>query len=151
MKTVFFGIDPGAKGALAIIEGRNVKTVAFDEQAYIDALRQLNSESSFGVVEQVHSMPGQGVVSTFSFGENYGYIKGILNTLGLWYDTVTPHVWTKHYGLTSDKKGHIDKAVEFYPDANYLATPRSRVKSDGIADAILLAKFAEKLHQNIED
>lgn len=146
MKTVFFGIDPGAKGALAIIEGRTVTTVAYDNQAYIDALFKLKPESSFGVIEQVHSMPGQGVVSTFSFGENFGYIQGILDTYGLWYGQVTPHVWTKHYGLTSDKKGHIEKAVEFYPNANYLATPRSRVKSDGIADAILLAHYAKTIH-----
>ena len=84
---LYIGIDPGKNGALALIDETNeVALVDFDLQAYIKLLNyikiNLDWYSVFIGIEKVHSMPGEGVKSSFSFGERVGELKGILSTLG---------------------------------------------------------------------
>ena len=79
-------------------------------------------------VEQVHAMPHQGSVSTFSFGENYG---GILWTLvavnslvpaNMEINIVTPQKWKKAIGVTADKRTSIRRCKELFPDVDLKAT-----------------------------
>ena len=86
----------------------------------------------------------QGVVSMFSFGTNYGYIQGVLSALGIPYQLVSPRVWKKSYVLDSTKQKSIDVCQRLFPELNLLATERSRVPSDGMAEAALLAQFAKR-------
>lgn len=51
------------------------------------------------MLEKVHSMPGQGVSSTFKFGQNYGWIKGMLDAIGIPYLEQPPTQWTKAMNL----------------------------------------------------
>ena len=79
----YIGIDPGKDGALAvIIDSGKASIVPFDQDAYRLVLRQFCMQARMAqtraVLEHVGAMPGQGVTSMFSFGENFGYIKGLL-------------------------------------------------------------------------
>jgi len=47
------------------------------------------------VLERVHSMPAQGVSSTFKLGANYGYWRGVLQGLRIPFREVTPQKWQR--------------------------------------------------------
>lgn len=86
-------------------------------------------------------MPGQGVTSMFHFGKSAGYIEGVLKAFHIPYDLIPPQRWKKHYGLHSDKQESIDKCLELFPDTCLLPTQRCKKPSDGMAEALLIAKY----------
>ena len=145
---VYIGIDPGKKGGYAIIDDvhHTVEAYPWDDMEFVRKMVEY-SECGMSVmvcVEKVNSMPGQGLVSTFSFGKAAGFIEGVLTACGLSYQLVSPRVWKKSYGLDSSKQKSIDVCQRLFPDVNLLATERSRVPSDGKAESLLLAMFAKR-------
>jgi len=95
----YIGIDPGQKGGIAIIhlEGAEAWRYPGDITAAADLLRDLKVQYNIKLacIESVHSIPGQGVSSTFKFGQNFGAWLGMLSTYGIPHTTVTPHKWQK--------------------------------------------------------
>ena len=89
-------------------------------------------------------MPKQGVASTFTFGEGYGYIKGVLECYGISYQEIPPEKWKKEFGLNSDKAKSIEVCKRLYPNVSLKPTERCRVDSDGFAESILLATYARR-------
>lgn len=144
------GIDPGKSGALAVLyldDDRSIiraKVVPFEESAYRDALDCCKADTVSCVVEKVGAMPGQGVVSMFSFGRNLGLIEGMLTALRIPYQLVPPQTWKKEFSLTGSKQSSIEVCKKLFPSINLLATARSRKESDGMAEAILMAEFARR-------
>ena len=94
------------------------------------------------MIEQVHSMPGQGVSSTFKFGKNFGIAIGVVNALHLPLHRVTPQKWKQQFQLTGkDKDASRHLATEFWPD---MAEEWRFKKLNGISDAALIAEFARR-------
>lgn len=144
---VYAGIDPGKKGAMSLLfEDGTTQSVPFDRDAYRVRLTWLteNGYDIFCVLERVSAMPGQGTVSMFSFGENYGWIQGVLETLRIPYELVTPQKWKKAFSVTSDKNTSISVAKRLFPNAQLLRTPRSRKDDDNTAESLLLAEYARR-------
>lgn len=147
---IAIGIDPGASGALGIIysdENGNpirIKVIPFEELAYRDALATCVDSRVVCCLEKVGAMPGQGVVSMFNFGRNFGFIQGLLQANKIPYQLVPPQTWKKEFSLSSDKQGSIDVCKRLFPDINLLATPRSRKENDGMAEALLMAEYARR-------
>lgn len=99
-------------------------------------------------IEKAHSMPKQGTASTFSFGKGFGEWLGILTALEIPTEEVTAQRWKKEIlaGMRKNEKdSSIKKAQELYPQANLLATERSRVPHDGMAEALLIAEYNRRL------
>lgn len=143
---VYLGIDPGKSGALSVIyEDGATHSIPFSENDYLTWLRRLSESQCFCVLERVGAMPGQGVVSMFSFGENYGWIQGCLDVLGIPYELVTPQRWKKAFGITRDKNTSIQVAKRLFPDAQLLRTPRSRKDDDNVAESLMLALYAKRI------
>ena len=151
------GIDPGAAGAVAILEngrltqvfdmpvveisvgGKAKKRVA--PELLATELRLYNLADTIAVVEQVGAMPGQGVTSMFAFGQAYGLVLGVLAGLWIPTTTVTPATWKKALKLNTGKDGARAKAAQLWPAQ---ADQFKRVKDDGRAEAALLAHW--RLH-----
>ena len=164
------GIDPGETGAIAIIEKRNLYVVdipiihtkkviqtkkgdkrkkgnkrkaEYDSVGMANLLAKVTKVQCHVFIEKVHSMPGQGVASTFNFGMGYGIWIGILAALKLPHTFVTPQSWKK-----SLMKGHGDKdagrlrVLELYPEYHDLF---SRKKDIGRADAVLIATYGKSI------
>ena len=148
------GIDPGAAGAVVILENGRL-TQVFDmpvveitvggkakrrvaPELLASELRLYNLADTVAVVEQVGAMPGQGVTSMFAFGQAYGLALGVL--AGLWVPTttVTPSVWKKALRLGTGKDAARAEAARRWPAQ---AGQFSRVKDDGRAEAALLADW----------
>lgn len=150
MKTVFIGIDPGKKGGIAYIDTENnippfSGTVPYDDKSLIDLCRYFSgTEGVICCLEKVGAMPGQGVVSMFSFGQSVGYIKGVLEAFRIPYQEITPQKWKREFGLTSDKAKSAEICGRLFPDVSLLATPRCKKPHDGMAEALLMAEYARR-------
>jgi len=162
---LFLGVDPGISGAWAIIN-RNAQIVlygSYAERAMLSAYPKVN----FAVIEKVGAMPGQGVVSMFTFGEANGIMLGWLEALHIPYGYVTPQKWQKEIldflptrimktGV-EDHKASVDRraanrklmkgaivnyVIRHYPETSDVLKLK---KNEGRADAICLALYARKL------
>ena len=158
---VYIGIDPGARGGIAVIRNNGkAETYAFtkaDDNIHItldlpediDTTVTLEEFLEFCTgygekkcyIERVHSMPHDSHTRAFAFGENYGFIRGMLRAKGIVYEAVTPQKWKKFFGLSADKCESIRKAKELFPDVNLKRTPRCKVDHDGMAEALLIAEY----------
>ena len=145
---IHIGIDPGKNGGLAWIkdsgkaeaERLNIETLA-------SRLRVITGNGSIPskcYVEKVHSMPKQGVASTFSFGTNYGFILGVLTAVGVNYELVQPSTWKKAMSVTADKRTSIRRCKELFPDVDLKATARCKKDHDGMAEALLIAEYGRR-------
>lgn len=145
---IYIGIDPGAKGAMALLEdGARLPTIIpFNKEEYIDRLRLLFYEEAPCVccIEAVHSIAGQGIASSFRFGESYGWLLGMLDTLCIPYQPITPQKWKKEFGLNADKAKSVEVCKQLFPGIKLLRTDRSRKEDDNIAEAVLLSLYAKR-------
>ena len=156
------GIDPGASGALALLDEK-LNLVELDGQIQVldmptmpmgkKSKDQVNAAElakilsnwidRLGpisiVLEAVHSMPAQGVSSSFNFGLAFGVVWGVAGALQIPVISVTPQSWKKAAGLISmPKDAARTKAQQLYPQA-----PLGHKKDCGRADAILIGRFSE--------
>lgn len=146
---IYIGIDPGINGGIAVIRDSDAVAYSYTSSKLINILRDVKetNESLKVFVEEVHSMPAQGVASTFTFGKGFGIILGILEAYEVPYDLVKPQTWKKFMGVTHDKQTSIRKAQKLFPDVSLLATPRCRVLHDGMAEALLIAYYGKNVNK----
>ena len=144
-------VDPGLKGAIAITQdGKYVShwktpiirngTKSVLDLTEIVRIFEMN-DVDVVIIEKVHAMPKQGVTSSFTFGEGYGSIKGILAALAIPYIEVIPQAWQKvmFAGVSRDlgKKRSIYKVSQLFPSLTRL--------DDGSADAICMSLYYDYL------
>ena len=150
---IIIGIDPGKKGGIALIgegkisfpsSGGLLYSKWYDLTDWVNAAKMLDGEAEDVVayVELVHSMPNQGVASTFSFGKGFGEVLGWLGALKVRAELVSPQKWKRAVlaGTDRDKAAAIRFVQENYPDID-LTPGRCRVPQDGIADAVCIAHY----------
>lgn len=146
---LYIGIDPGKSGAMAVLYddwGDNVvvRVIKFDSREYAQTLRDLSGQRVKACLEHVGAMPGQGVTSMFNFGQNFGYIKGLLEAFQIPYELVRPQKWKKAFGITGDKNSSIEVCKRLFPFAQLRRTDRCRKDDDGKAEALLMAEYARR-------
>lgn len=145
----FIGIDPGMSGAMAVIslgdDGRSVvKVIPFDRNDYVYATTLFWGDDTMCILERVHAMPKQGVSSSFSFGENFGWIQGVLYANRIPYELVLPQKWKREFGVTADKNTAIEVARRLFPEVSLRRTDRCRKDDDGMAEALLMAEYCRR-------
>lgn len=150
--TITIGIDPGKTGAVALIDRHGQLLDVHDMPlaggivcaALLAQLEDWRSEDDYhatcegfgtAVIEDVHSMPQQGVASSFGFGRSKGVAEGVFAGAGLPLVYVAPSKWKKDLALTADKDGARRRAIELWPNQ---AQWFKRVKDDGRAEAALI-------------
>lgn len=154
--TTFLGIDPGLSGAVAAIRddggiafydtptgksgGRTVYLPTSMNQILIIESTFSQVEKCYVALEKVHSLPRDGSVGSFSFGKGVGIWIGILTSLGIPYEEITPQRWTAAMldGMPKDKDSSRIKALQLYPQ---LAEELKLKKHHGRADSLLLATY----------
>lgn len=152
---VIVGIDPGQTGAFVLFDddlglldvadmpvaGKEVVAV---QVASILEDWHIDWEFTYVVIEDVHSMPKQGVASSFKFGKNLGIVIGASCAYPQAF--IRPTSWKKHLGLKKTKSQTIAQAK----DASRLRAIQTwptraewfeqKAKGQARADAALLAK-----------
>lgn len=143
---ICIGIDPGAKGALAVIgEDAGVYLVPFDRARFRDVLEEAGRQTGVRCcLERVGAMPGQGVTSMFRFGENFGYIQGLLEAFGIPYELVTPQKWKREFQVTGNKNSSVAVCRRLFPAVDLRRTAQCRKDDDGMAEALLMAEYARR-------
>lgn len=140
----YVGIDPGAHGAFAMLDVGTVDVLPLDMEEFTAAMRRLDPKQTRVVLEHVSAMPGQGVVSMFSFGTGWGRIMGVLDALRIPYELVRPQKWKRAFSVTGDKNSSIAVAKRLFPGIDLRRTDRSRKDDDGLAEALLMAEYARR-------
>lgn len=167
MTDTYIGIDPGLSGAwVVMVEGRILMAGLWaDKDVLIKELKN-GLKPDCVCLEKCHSMPRQGVASTFSFGENIGFWKGLLTALDVPWIEVVPVKWQKAILDFVPVKEARNKEEDTKECANRLARNRKQLKSSivefvkrrfpdskpylvlqkhqGIADAICMAEYARQ-------
>lgn len=161
----FIGIDPGVTGAAVLLnsegtvlsvqdtptiqvaKGKGKKTVYIESQMVAILQSFLDSGKIHGVgIENVHSMPGQGVTSMFSMGMGFGLWLGIISALKIPYTKIEPMAWKKLMNIPpkSDKGASIVRAHQLFPGVSFMRD-RGRVENmHGRADALLIAEYIRR-------
>lgn len=148
------GIDPGLKGGICLAWNMSAWGIfpmpvtggGIDLVQLKNILRPPKMEpAKLVVIEKVHSMPKQGVASSFKFGDGFGSLKTACVFLDLPFILVTPQKWKKTVLAGYDWKGNKDTSIVWvkqrYPLISLRPTERSRVDSHGLADAVCLAQY----------
>lgn len=138
-------VDPGIKGAISFYFPEAPELIAVEDMPVADGsvdavtlarrIGQMKPDVAF--IEQVNSMPGQGVASTFKFGVSYGAAIGAISALQVPLHLVRPQKWKKHFSLTSDKEQSRALALRLWPSSDAFA----RKKDEGRAEAALIARY----------
>jgi hypothetical protein len=156
------GIDPGLAGAVAMISESSVqlydspswsvgskKAVRHDYDIAgmvgiitTGVLLVENRGAIIAGLESVHSMPEQGVASSFKFGVGLGIWQGILAAFGIAYQMIPPQRWKKALmdGMGKEKDASMIVAQRLFPTADIHLR-----KHHGRADALLLAEYMRRI------
>lgn len=146
---MYLGIDPGYTGAWGLIDHNgkyqscgdmihNEKHI-LSRLVYTEISQAVDRQDLEIIIEAVHSMPGQGVSSSFKFGMAYGAAIAIVERFNCTWHLVTPQRWKKTLQLDSDKNKSLDLARQLWPTA-----PLLRKKDNGRAEALLLAEYLRR-------
>ena len=156
-KQLYLGIDVGKTGAMAVFNNTEyypIEIIRFDHLDCIETeLPKIIREICFGIenvfvcIEKVGYIVGDGGKGAFTFGTQYGIIKGIIGTLEIPRKEVLPTKWKRHFGLINsnlsyrDKKKKIkEKVLQHYPELTKY--PLS------VYDSILIAEYCKKQFTN---
>lgn len=140
----YIGVDPGKKGSLTLLDDGKVSIFPFDEDTYITVLAKVDPHAAACCLEHVGAMPGQGVTSMFHFGENFGFIQGLLRAYKIPFELVRPQKWKKEFSITGDKNSSIAVCKRLFPEVSLLRTARCKKEDDGAAESVLLAEYARR-------
>jgi crossover junction endodeoxyribonuclease RuvC len=162
---IYIGIDPGLSGAVAVLDDQggicdpfvfDTPTVLVEGEKtkrkyLVPAMAALlrpysRNPYALAVLENVHSMPKQGVASSFCFGEGKGMWEGILAALEIPTELVSPQRWKKEIMADQGKEKSAArfKAMSLFPS---LADQLKLVKHDGRAEALLMAEYGRRLRK----
>lgn len=163
MKSIIIGIDPGLTGAVAVFTNGVFTTVYYlpvmengkgkatvkkkiDQVELAWILAKHDPYCTHVFLEEVSSMPGQGVASMFSIGRTIGAIEGVLAGLNIPYTLVSPKAWKRFHGITKPphkkdaKLQDLALARKLCPEV-----PLARMKDHNRADAILIAAYGSQV------
>jgi crossover junction endodeoxyribonuclease RuvC len=141
-------IDPGQSGAVVHLQAgrlrawRDFKERQDIARAIKFVLRTSGYPTAAVVIEAVHAMPGQGVVSMFNFGQAFGIAQGaVWTSCNLPVTFVSPQKWQNYYraAFNVPKGEQFDSrtiAVHLFPEQMDLFR---RKKDHNTADAALMA------------
>jgi len=153
------GIDPGIKGGLGFISietGKVIHTCDIPIVQHTKAKKLVNASAvaelfreynvTHAIIEDVNTMPGQGIASSGTFMKAVGTLFGVAAGHGAVILWVRPTQWKKHYGLPGkDKEPARAMAIDLFPEA---AGDMKFKKDADKAEGLLLARYALTVRMN---
>jgi len=152
MMKCYIGIDPGSvSGCIAIIylnesgDIEKTSTIEFAKHTTKEWYEMLKEQTveydCLCVLEKVHTMPKQGIVSAGKFMKHVGHVEAFLITLGIPFKEVTPQTWMKHYGMKKLKDETKPAWKQRLRERLQRIMPEFKV-TNNTADAMLIAYYA---------
>ena len=160
----YIGIDPGAKGFLTICNENGYEFIPIADNSPLElghALRRIKQENPeiMAAMEQIHAVFGSSAKSTFSFGEIFGLLQGLLIANDIPYTLVPPKTWQGEIWIHPDKvdryktdgkkmvdpKGtSINAARRLFPTIDLHRTPSCKKPDDNKVDSLLICEYARR-------
>lgn len=155
---MYLGIDPGESGGAALVTDTGLIAISPDGSLrcikfkgkteheisdWIQRVARVYNGKVRAVIEAVHSMPKQGVASSFKFGKSYGFLRGLITAHLIPFQEVAPQTWQKDMKCRSKGDKNVTKAA-----AHKLWPTYSSQISHGLADALLLAEWLRTKHKH---
>lgn len=162
LNRIYIGIDPGQNGGLCLVTENGVRELhqmpdsERDVWQWFANAKILYNGEFLACIEKVHSMPEQGVASSFKFGQGYGFLLGCLHGAGIPFETVTPQAWQKGLAIPPHKKDEKqpqfknrlrEHAQRLFPQLEIWSEPRSKGKQLAISDALLISHYCKLKNQ----
>ena len=142
------GIDPGSHGHAVLLDDKgqivDVQYLSESPRDILNGMREFCALDDVRIyLEEVHSMPRQGVASTFKFGRAFGLVEGIVVASGVPYEYVRPQAWQKALGIKakSGKAGNYAMAQQLWPHIKWARTDTANM---GYYDAALIAEYGRR-------
>lgn len=159
MYKAYLGIDPGKKGALALLAREDARLLAARPMPdNVWDLYQLlvNWQNRFGpifaVVEQagawrVDGKPQSGK-SMFTYGRGFGGLEAALIIAKIPHQMIMPAPWTlvMHKGTyaSEPKAKSLEAARRIWPGMQFKFSLADKRAHDGLVDAMLMAEYARR-------
>lgn len=155
----YIGCDPGSTGAIALIYGDTATAwdiplasaprggIVVDDAALLALVQSLVGLGPAAVaLEMTWGIRGQGGASQYKFGDTAAAIRMAFVASGCPPHMIAAQRWKTRLRVHGGKDVSIAKALDLYPDAAPLLTPRRKAvtqkQAEGRADAILIAHYA---------
>lgn len=141
---IAIGIDPGQNGSIAFIPDDNPSKAWAEKmpETLADLWATVDNVgydycSIHCCLESVHSMPGQGVASSFKFGRGFGTLEMALTAAKIPFTYVTPQKWQKALECLTkgDKNVSKAKAQQLFPHLKI---------THAIADGLLISEYCRR-------
>jgi hypothetical protein len=139
--TLILGIDPGVRGAFAVLDTDTRRVECHDMPGTIPALHEFVVALpvvAFCALEQLHAGPVMGRADIARMFEAYGALKGALAWRSIPVYTTRPSEWKPSLNVPAPKGAARRRAAEFFPDD---AHQWRLAKHDGRAEAALIAWY----------
>ena len=169
MYKVIVGIDPGAKGAMAVIAGgsldvydlkncitetgtfKSLDPVLFNQLVVKAIPYEYEVEDVVVFCEESLICHGNGIKTARPIFDTRGGIRAVMLQRGYVFKYVAPKDWKRYFGLLKKEKSvSVEKACELFPAHKTLFTKQWREKElllDGRAEAALIARYGQKTTQ----
>lgn len=150
---MIIGIDPGAKGGMALLNERGevLDTVKLDGMKELEVNTVLRAwltrcpAMPVFFIEKVQHIKGDGAGGSFTFGAVFGLLRGlVIAHSGKAPRYVYPMMWQSAMGCMSGGAKNItkDRAIALFP---VYASRFKHSIQHGNADAILIAEYGRRL------
>jgi len=151
-KKLYIGIDPGKKGGIALITNGKLNLLEPMPSTPEEVLNffldnKLTPKSCLidieYIIEDVHSMPTDGVASAFTFGRHIGTWDMFFAVLKVKPIRVRPQVWQGHFDMKKTKEeSRYQYKKRLVEKANKIARTEDKGKFNlDNADAYLIARW----------
>ena len=167
---IYVGIDPGAKGFITAVVNGNHDFLSISDNNVIEINKYLASLKSQGevvaIMEEVHAIFGSAAKATFSFGEIFGLLKGLLIANNIPYHLIPPKTWQKEIWTNADvvvtyknvvvkgkttvrkeintKATSLKAAIRMFPTIDFRKTERCKFPDDNKVDSLLIAEYGRR-------
>lgn len=145
---VFVGVDPGKRGAIAVIDERGNAIDVIDmpetEMEVVSVFERIREMGDIFVAIEIQTyMPKQRGVNELL--TRYGFLLGVLQAFRIRNERISPNKWKRSMGVLVGKKESkkkkklvsIEKAQQLFPNVEI-------GKKDGRAEALLIAEYARR-------
>lgn len=157
---ICIGCDPGLKGAIAAIKDGYIITHLFDMptishgksgkqmvsasgllELFSTIITENKGEQFACFVEEVGTMPGQGISSAFNFGKGVGILEACITAKGIPLHMARPATWKKSLGYTADKEYIRSDIIRKWPSyADFFKRKLDTDRAEAVAMAMYLWK-----------
>src|SRR5262249_22249662 len=151
------GIDPGVRGALAVVETADgaaprlvdaidvpVAGVKAKERVDVAAVCAfiVKHAPQHAYVERAQAMPKQGASSGFKYGRAVGAIEAAITCCDIPLSIIEPSVWKRFHSLPGgEKESGRQRALQLFPAAHALLALK---RHHNRAEASLIALYGAK-------